>query len=519
MASHSSKALALLLVLGPVAYAANTKKPNIIVIMADDLGFSDLGCYGGEIETPNIDRLAQEGIRFTGFKNTARCAPSRASLLTGRYQHAVGVGWMTAVDEQRPGYRGQLSADAPTMAEILKAHGYETGIVGKWHLTLVRESNSQKQRFPLDRGFDFFHGTWWGAKNYFSPKYMMKNREHLEEGNYPKDYYLTEDLSDSAIEFVDSQADKDRPFFLYLAHYAPHAPIQAPKARVQKCLQRYLAGFEKLQRGRFSRQQTLGVLPENTTLASGMPAWDKLSDAKKNAWATKMATYAAMIEIMDDGIGGLIEVLKKIGQYDNTLILLLSDNGATPEGKASTTFAMLSNTPYRGYKSHTWQGGVSSPLIVSWPKKLGGHAGNVRHGMCHIIDVLPTCLDAADVEFPASFRGSTPEVPNGASLMAAVKGADVLARPLFWEHQGSRAVYQDRWKLIADGKTAPWQLYNLVDDPAEQRELTKRFPERADLLKGLWEDWAQENNVLPLQSGGAKERKERWGTEREGNAR
>ena len=523
MLSHLSKALALLLLVGSVTYAANTEKPNIVVIMADDLGFSDLGCYGGEIQTPHIDQLARAGVRFTGFKNTSRCAPSRASLLTGRYQHSVGVGWMAAVDEQRPGYRGQLSADAPTLAEILKVHGYATGIVGKWHLTLVKESKTQKRLFPLDRGFDFFHGTWWGAKDYFSPKYMMKNREHLEEGNYPKDYYLTEDLSDSAIDFVKAQMDKDRPFFLYLAHYAPHKPIQAPKARVQKCFKRYLAGFEKLQHERFARQQKLGVLPANTSIAAGMPSWDALTDAKRQAWAKTMATYAAMVEIMDDGIGRLVEVLKKNGQYDNTVILMLSDNGATPEGKGSTTFSMLSNTPYRGHKAHTWQGGVSSPLIVSWPRELSEYAGSVRHGTCHIIDILPTCLDAAGVDFPSSFRGGKPVVPDGGSLMDAVKGADVLARsnfrgrPLFWEHQGSRAVYQDHWKLIADGVNKPWNLYNLAVDPTEQKDLTKQFPDRVVLMKELWKNWAQKNNVLPLQTGGAKQRFERWGN-RESNA-
>ena len=484
-------------------HATAATKPNIIVIMADDMGFSDPGCYGGEVETPNIDWLAQEGVRFTRFKNSARCAPSRASLLTGRYQHSVGVGRMTT-DKNLPGYRGQLSLDAPTLAEILKPHGYATSIVGKWHLTFTGKSATQKQIFPLDRGFDFYHGTWWGAKDYFSPQFMMKNRKHLEEGNYPKGYYLTEDLSDSAIDFVESQIGENRPFFLYLAHYAPHAPIQAPKDRIQKCFDRYMAGFEKLQHERFARQQTLGVLPENTAIAAGMPSWGKLSDSKKKAWATMMATYAAMIEVMDDGIGRLIEVLKKNGQYDNTLILVLSDNGSTPERKGSTTYAMLSNTPYRGFKAHTFEGGVSSPLIVSWPKELSEHAGSVRHGMCHIIDILPTCLDAAGVDFPSSFRGGRPVVPDGGSLMDAAKGSGVMTRPLFWEHQGSRAVYHAGWKLIADGVNKPWELYNLTEDPTERKELTKQFPERVDLMKKLWLDWAQRNNVLPLQTRGAQ---------------
>ena len=233
-------------------------RPNVVIIMADDLGYSDLGCYGGEIRTPNIDTLAADGVRFTGFKNTCRCAPSRASLLAGRYQHAVGVGRMTQAD-RGPGYRGQLSKTAPTLAEILSANNYPTGIVGKWHLSLVTDEEKRKGSFPCDRGFDFFHGTWWGAKSFFSPEYMMKNHEHLENGNYPKDYYLTTDLSKSAIDFVKSQK-ADKPFFLYLAHYAPHKPIQAPKERVEKCRERYRVGFEKLQKARFARQQKLGAV-------------------------------------------------------------------------------------------------------------------------------------------------------------------------------------------------------------------------------------------------------------------
>lgn len=478
-------------------------KPNIILIMADDMGFSDLGCYGGEIQTPNIDQLAKEGVRFTGFKNTARCTPSRASLLTGRYAHSVGVGSMSQ-DRNLPGYRGQLSTDAPTMAEILKPHGYATGIVGKWHLTVTSKETDQKQLFPLDRGFDFYHGTWWGAKDYFSPQFMMKNREHLEEGNYPADYYLTEDLSNSAIEFVQTQIDQDRPFYLYLAHYAPHAPIQAPADRVQKCFDRYMEGFETLQRERFARQRELGVIPENATIAAGMPSWDELSGSEKRKWAKMMATYAAMIEVMDDGIGSLIETLKKNGQYDNTLILVFSDNGSTPERKGSTTYAMLSNTPYRSFKAHTFEGGIASPLIFSWPEKLREHAGSLRHGRCHIIDILPTCLDAAGVEFPIEFRGRKPMPPDGGSFMNAVEGAALPQRPLFWEHGGSRSVYQDGWKLVADGVSKPWELYNLADDPTEQNDLSEKLPECVDELKLFWETWAQEDNVLPLRGRGGK---------------
>jgi len=494
---------AVLLIVNPSESRA-AEKPNVIVIMADDLGFSDLGCYGGEIETPHIDRLADEGVRFSGFKNTCRCAPSRASLLTGRYQHAVGVGRMTAKDFQRPGYRGQLSLDAPTLAEILKPKGYGTGIVGKWHLTVTDKKSPQKPVFPLDRGFDFFHGTWWGAKDYFSPQFMMTNREHLPEGNdvYPEDYYLTEDLSEQAIRFVTDQVNEEVPFFLYLAHYAPHAPIQAPADRIETCRRRYEVGFQQLQNERFARQKSLGVLPnEQTRLASGMPDWGKLNRAQQASWVQTMATYAAMIEIMDDGIGELIDLLKEKGEYENTLILFMSDNGSTSErkgGKHSQSFPMLSNTPYRGKKAQTWEGGISSPLIVSWPERLKEHAGAIRHGRCHIIDILPTCLEATDVEFPEFFRGKAPATPHGSNLLSAAGGAELPERPLFWEHGTRRAVYEDGWKLVADARGAPWKLYNLKNDPTEQKQLNEEFPDRVASLKALWQNWAEEYDVVPL---------------------
>ena len=494
---------ALLMVTPSENWAAG--KPNVIVIMADDLGFSDLGCYGGEIETPHLDRLAEEGVRFSGFKNTCRCAPSRASLLTGRYQHAVGVGGMTT-DKRRPAYRGQLSLDAPTLAEILKTHGYGTGIVGKWHLTTTDKTSPQKPMFPLDRGFDFFHGTWWGAKDFFSPQFMMTNREHLPEGKdaYPKDYYLTDDLSEQAIGFVTDRIDEEVPFFLYLAHYAPHKPIQAPADRVEKCLGRYQAGFQKLQKERYARQQALGVLPGKTPLAAGMPSWEALSKAKKMKWAKTMATYAAMIEIMDDGIGSLVDLLKERGEFENTLILFLSDNGSTSEGKGGLSFPMLSNTPYRGQKAYTWEGGVSSPLIVSWPDRLKEHAGTVRHGRCHIIDILPTCLEATEVEFPCTFRGKEPAAPHGESLLSAASGAELPERPLFWEHFGRRAVYQDGWKLVKDGGNKPWELYHLMDDPTEQKQVSKKFPDRFKTLQFLWQGWAEEYGVVPSTTKAGK---------------
>ena len=475
------------------------EKPNVIVIMADDLGYSDLSCYGGEIQTPNIDRLAEEGVRFTGFKNTARCAPSRASLLTGRYQHSVGVGRMTANDFKRPGYRGQLSKEAPTLAEIFKSKGYGTGMVGKWHLTVHDKSSTQKRLYPCDRGFDHFYGTWWGAKNYFKPKFMMKNHDLIDDNTkYPDDFYLTHALSDSAIEFVEAQNDQKKPFFLYLAHYAPHAPIQAPEERIQKCLERYKPGFVQLQQARFERQKKLGVAPKNAVLRNQSGSWNKLSAQQKNTWMKTMATYAAMIEIMDDGIGQFIDALKKNGQYENTLIVFLSDNGSTPERKnvGAHLCASLSNTPFSGVKAQTFEGGISSPFIFSWPKKLAKYGGEIRHGHCHIIDVLPTCLEAAGVRFPDSFSGITPKEPDGVSLMDAVKDKNLEKRSFFWEHGRSCAVYKGGWKLVAHRN--PWKLFNLNSDPVENSDLSKEYPENAANLKALWEKWGKKYDVIPF---------------------
>ncbi|MEW6998395.1 arylsulfatase [Colwelliaceae bacterium BS250] len=493
--------LFLLLTATGIVQASNLSKPNLIIIMADDLGFSDLGSYGGEIKTPNIDQLAYNGIRFTGFKNTSRCAPSRASLLTGRYQHGVGVGRMS-LDENLPAYRGQISTDIPIIAEILQAKDYSTAIVGKWHLTNTNKSKQEKQ-YPLDRGFDFFHGTWWGAKDYFSPQFMMKNDQHLAEGHYPKDYYLTDDLSKSAIDFVDSQIKQKQPFFLYLAHYAPHAPIQAPLTRVQDIIARYKAGFLQLQRQRFERQKKLGVIPDNAKFLDQSQQWQQLNSADQNTWITTMATYAAMIEIMDEGIGHLIDLLKKSDLYDNTLIMVLSDNGSSDKQKGpkalGNLLSSLSNTPYRSHKAHTLEGGISSPFIVHWPKQLGQYSGQIRHGQVHINDILPTALDALAIDFPKTFQGKKTTPPDGISLINAIKGENVKSRPLFWEHYGRRAVYFKDWKLVNDGKNAPWQLFNLNTDPTEQHDLSKQSPERYENLKKMWMDWAHKNNVLQVK--------------------
>jgi arylsulfatase len=328
---------------------------------------------------------------------------------------------------------------------------------------------------------------------------MMKNHQLIDDNTkYPDDFYLTHALSDSAIEFVEAQSSEKKPFFLYLAHYAPHAPIQAPEERIQKCLERYKTGFLKLQQARFDRQKKLGVAPKNAVLRNQAGSWNKLSTQQKNTWMKTMATYAAMIEIMDDGIGQLIDVLKKNGQYEDTVIVFLSDNGSTPERKnvGANLCASLSNTPFSGVKAQTFEGGISTPFIFSWPKKLAKYAGQIRHGHCHIIDVLPTCLEATGIRFPDSFSGITPKKPDGVSLMDAMRGKDLEKRSFFWEHGRSCAVYQDGWKLVA--QRAPWKLFDLNNDPVEQSDLSKEYPENVASLKALWEKWGRKYDVIPF---------------------
>ncbi|MCF7567048.1 arylsulfatase [Sabulilitoribacter arenilitoris] len=485
------------------------KKPNIVLIMVDDMGFSDLGCYGGEIKTPNIDKLARNGVRFSQFKNAGRCCPSRAALMTGRTQHAVGMGWMTAVDEHRPGYRGQLSNKVPTIAEILKENGYGTYLSGKWHLTLDGNFNDPKSlpngSWPVQRGFDeSYGGLDGGVKKYNDVPSLVRNTHRID--SLPADYYYTTAITNNAVSFIEKH-DSKKPMFLYVAHFAPHRPLQAPKERVETCLDRYKVGYDVLRKARYKRMKEEGIITDSLELPVHQkeynferPDWKTLEDKKKAEWVKEMATYAAMVEIVDDGIGLIIDALKKKGIYDNTTILFLSDNGATMEGgEISKLAADLSNTPYRSYKSYVFNGGISSPFIIHNPKKYSNQKGMIKRELIHITDILPTCLSLANIEYPLTFNGSSIAPPDGISITPAMENIPLKERDLFFEHEVKSAIISNNWKLVRNTSPNSWELINLLQDPFELKDLSLLYPDKVEKLKKKWMFWANKNNVLPVQ--------------------
>ena len=489
---------------------AAEQPPNIVLIMADDMGFSDLGCYGSEIETPHLDALAAGGLRYTRFYNTSRCCPSRASLMTGKYQHQVDMGWMTAVDEHRPGYRGQLSADHPTIAELLHRQGYQTRMVGKWHLTVntnyIDTDDPPNGSWPTQRGFEHFYGGLSGGGDYWKPNHLARDLTMIPKSSLPADYYYTHAITEHSVRFIE-QSDPTRPLFLYVAHYAPHRPIQAPAERIEPCRDRYRVGYDQLRKQRFARQQELGFFAKDTPLGepglrltNKSPTWTELNRQQQRRWIEQTATYAAMVQIMDDGIGEIVAALKERGQLENTLIVFLSDNGGTKEGGLDALLrGDLCNTPYRNYKQYTHLGGVASPLVMHWPAGIDDH-GALRRDEAHINDLLPTLLAVAGGKYPSTFNGKEVSPPDGSSLAGTMQGQSLPPRPLFFEHQSSRAVQHEGWRLVALDRDTAWELYHLQDDPFEQNDLAQQQPEKVAELATLWNSWAEENNVLPLEN-------------------
>ena len=479
-----------------------TNKPNIIIILADDMGYSDLGCTGSEINTPHLDQLAKNGLLFTHCYNAARCCPSRASLLTGLYQHRAGVGHMSQ-DRGYPAYQGHLNQQCVTIAEVLREKGYRTIMTGKWHV------GDEREYWPDRRGFDRFFGIPAGGGLYFYPSEFV-DRPIYRNGKRvtpdPETFYSTDNFTDEAIRFVREADVAEQPFFLYLAHIAPHFPLQAWPEDIARYEGTYDAGYEAIRTHRFGRQQKLGVVSEQTNLSpADFPDWESMDDPSTEA--RKMEIYAAQVDRLDQNIGRLLDALRSMDALDNTVIMFLSDNGASseevnraPEAKIGTKdsfvsygkhWANVSNTPYRLYKSMTHEGGIMTPLIVHWPEGIE-EVNRLEHQPVHINDIMPTCLELAGAEYPQQYQGRKILPVDGRSFVPLLhQGEETVHQQLFWEHQGNQAVREGDWKLVRR-QHQPWELYNLEQDPTELHNLSKENKTLLDTLKDTWNHWAEE---------------------------
>lgn len=504
------------------------ERPNIILILADDMGFSDVGCYGGEIETPILDALAKNGIRYKQFYNAARCCPTRASLLTGLHPHQAGMGWMAAADLGTPAYQGNLNNESVTIAEVLKESGYKTYMTGKWHLSSDRKTDGQvKDNWPTQRGFDRFFGIVPGAANYFTP-FVYSNNERYKAPNDPN-YYLTDAISDTSVRYMEEHLAKDnqQPFFMYVAYNAPHWPLHAPKEAIIKYKEFYKQGWDKLRKVRFEKQQNMGLFPAHTILSprdNQVDAWESLSDKAKEEMADRMAIYAAQVDIMDQGIGRIVQSLRDNNQLENTIILFLSDNGACAEyissGKSKATdgtadtyesyriaWANLSSTPFREYKHFTHEGGIATPLIVYWPKGINPALKNsFAAGYGQLTDIMATCIEVADAKYPMTYKENIIKPLEGKSLVPHFTGHDNNKGKMYWEHEANIALRDGKWKIVTktpedstfDSKKI--ELFDVDDDPTEQVNLALKYPSKVEQMYSDWLIWANRVEVFPLDT-------------------
>ena len=516
------------LMVAPLCWAQ--EKPNVIIFLVDDMGYSDIGCYGGEIMTPNLDRLASTGVRFTQFYNTSRSCPARASLMTGLYQHQAGIGQMSEdpgtfkKETQRDindwgseGYQGYLNRNCVTIAEVLKENGYHTYMAGKWHLGMHGQ-----EKWPLQRGFERFYGILAGAASYLRPeggRGLTLDNKHLPAPEAP--YYTTDAFTDHALQFISEQKD-DKPFFLYLAFNAPHWPLQAKDEDIQKFTKLYRSkGWDKIRQERYNRMQKMGIIDKNVGFAEWENrSWDELTEKEKDESAYRMAVYAAQVHCVDYNVGKVIDYLKKTKQLDNTLILFLADNGACAEpylelggGKQEDinnpacnnmpsygrAWAQTSNTPFRKYKCRSYEGGISTPLIFSWKMKLGNRHGNLCTTPGYLPDIMPTVLEATGAVYPETYHGGNKIHPLvGTSLFPAIMDkVPSLHEYMYWEHQGNRAIRYGNWKAIRDEVGTAWELYDIVKDRTEKHNLASQHPDVLKKLREEWEYWAIKHNVLP----------------------
>lgn len=518
-------------------------RPNVVVILADDLGYSDLGCFGSEIATPNLDRMAARGMRLTQFYTTPRCCPTRAALLTGLYPQQAGLGNMME-DQGLPGYRGELNRNCLTIAEELRRADYHAAMAGKWHVCHIAfEGKKQlnyesdepfwkdKQGWPLQRGFEDYYGTIHGVSSYYDPFSLV-------EGNTPirpsgTNFYYTDAITARAVADIDRYAGGGKPFFLYVAYTAPHWPLQAPEADIAKYRARYLAGWDVIRTNRYRRQIELGLIDRHWPLSPRDPRVHDWSEVPDKSWeANRMATYAAMVEHLDRGVGRILEQLKARQVEQNTLVIFFSDNGAcaevvepgwydipsrTRDGRRiqvgntnhavyagpeavwqsyGVPWANVSDTPFRLYKHFTHEGGIAVPFIACWPAGITS-PGTLSRQMAHVTDIMTTLVEAAGARHPDTYAGCSIQPLEGQSLLPVFRGeARERTTPIFWEHEGNRAVRWGRWKLVARHR-GDWELYDTEADRTESQNLAARCPKRVKEMAALYEAWAKRCHVVP----------------------
>lgn len=534
-----------------ISYGQNIKRPNILVILADDLGYSDIGCYGGEVKTPNLDRLAENGVRFTHFYNTSRSCPTRASLLTGLYPHQAGVGRMT-FDDHKPGYRGTMTHNGVTIAEVLKENNYNTAWVGKWHVaeTPLRPDQRQwlahqvkhdefapKENYPINRGFQDCYGTIYGVVDYFDPFSLIHGEDLVE--SVPDNYYSTIALSDTAVAYVNKYAKSDKPFFMYLAYHSPHWPLHALPEDIKKYENRYRCGWQKIREERYNRQKKMKLFGDCDNFLSERQfndSWENNPDKEWDAYA--MAVHAAMIDRMDQGIGKVIDALEKNGQLDNTLILFMSDNGCSnedcqnyPEGEndrpaetrdgrkivyprnkevlpgpetsyasVGAKWANVANTPFRFWKAKTYEGGICTPMIAHWPKGIKLPKGSINTSYCHVIDIMATCLELSGSKYPSKYNGYDIQPYMGLSMKSIFDtGKLSTKRDLYFEHFNEKALIDSEgWKIVQPAKNnGDWELYNLNSDRSEMHNLADKYPDRVKEMLSRYDKWEKQCKVVP----------------------
>ena len=531
------------------------------------MGISDIGCYGSEIETPNLDKLAANGLRFTQFYNTARCCPTRASLLSGLYPHQAGIGWMM-VDRGHDGYRGELNRECITIAEALKTSGYGTYMAGKWHVTKHISPDGPKNNWPMQRGFDRFYGTIHGAGSLWDPNTLTRDNTQMSPDNDPeykpkKEWFYTDAISDQTVRYIEEhvKAKPNDPFFCYVSYTAAHWPMHARDEVIEKYKGKYDAGYKVIREARFKKMKQLGIIKKDSKLSPQPWEWGRV---KEEQWEIKcMEVYAAMIDEMDQGIGQIIETLEKNQKLDNTLILFLQDNGGCAEafgrGKNKTTgpraaepslppmkkgelqtrmipaqtrdgypvrtgpgvmpgpadtyigyglgWANVSNTPFREYKHWVHEGGISTPLIAHWPAGIK-RKGELDHQPGHLIDIMATCIEIGGVSYPKKKDGIKIKPLEGKSLNTAFKGKKIKREALYWEHEGNRAIRKGDWKLVSK-ENKPWELYNIKSDRSELNDLSKSKRDLVAELSKAYQDYADRANVSPVGTWRGKPREKK----------